>query len=232
MANPRVCPYLEVLPECANGYVAHAYQAARWLHELDPDLTTPLIRQNRPDYFIFEPAIYKSDTCCIPCRWFKREGAIYANVWPVSVSIIEGVSGLIVHDSESYEIRASHLSASFPYFTESFVQRSMPDPRIIHGCWKGPNEPLGRWTRTNPIIGNKWRARANGHQVFAFPIWLYCDDTSGNQSKKWNKHNSFLFTPAGLKSEHSHKEYNVHFLATSNIAPPLEMLDGIVQQLE
>ncbi|KAG1833238.1 hypothetical protein DFJ58DRAFT_632431, partial [Suillus subalutaceus] len=29
-----------------------------------------------------------------------------------------------------------------------------------------------------------------------------------------------------------HKEYNVHFLCTLNIAPPLEMLDGIVDQLE
>lgn len=29
-----------------------------------------------------------------------------------------------------------------------------------------------------------------------------------------------------------HKESNIHFLATSNIAPPLKMLDGIVEQLE
>ncbi|KAJ6562524.1 hypothetical protein B0H19DRAFT_1375582 [Mycena capillaripes] len=28
------------------------------------------------------------------------------------------------------------------------------------------------------------------------------------------------------------KEYNVHFLCTSNIAPPLEMLDGVLDQLE
>ncbi|KAG2335535.1 hypothetical protein BDR05DRAFT_841947, partial [Suillus weaverae] len=37
---------------------------------------------------------------------------------------------------------------------------------------------------------------------------------------------------AGLPRAASHKEYNVHFLCTSNIAPPLEMLDGIVDQLE
>ncbi|KAF8515093.1 hypothetical protein JB92DRAFT_3156825 [Gautieria morchelliformis] len=41
----------------------------------------------------------------------------------------------------------------------------------------------------------------------------------------------FLFTPAGLEREHAQKEYNVHFLCTSNTAPPLEMLEGIVQQL-
>jgi ribulose-5-phosphate 4-epimerase/fuculose-1-phosphate aldolase len=68
--------------------------------------------------------------------------------------------------------------------------------------------------------------------VVAFPMWLYCDDTSGNVSKKWNEHNSFLMTPAGLPREEAQKEYNIHFLCTSNLARPLEMLDGIVEQLE
>ncbi|KAF8509718.1 hypothetical protein JB92DRAFT_2676394, partial [Gautieria morchelliformis] len=76
-------------------------------------------------------------------------------------------------------------------------------------------------------VGNPWRERVRGHRVLSVPLWLYCDDTSGNTSKKWNKHNSFLFTAAGLEREHAQKEYNVHFLCTSNIAPPLEMLDGI-----
>lgn len=61
---------------------------------------------------------------------------------------------------------------------------------------------------------------------------MYCDDTSGNTSKKWNEHNSILFTLAGLPREHVQKEYNIHFLTTSNIAPPLEMMDGVVEQLE
>jgi len=59
-------------------------------------------------------------------------------------------------------------------------------------------------------------------------MWLYCDDTSGNVSKKWNKNNSFLMTAAGLPCHFAQMEYNVHFLSTSNIALPLEMLDGIV----
>ncbi|KAG2046570.1 hypothetical protein BDR06DRAFT_985533 [Suillus hirtellus] len=33
-------------------------------------------------------------------------------------------------------------------------------------------------------------------------------------------------------SSEVHREYNIHFLCTSNLAPPLEMLDGIVDQLE
>lgn len=63
-------------------------------------------------------------------------------------------------------------------------------------------------------------------------IWLYCDDTSGNRSKKWDKHNSFLFAAASLPADQMHLEYNIHFLSTSNIAPPLEMLEGIADKME
>ncbi|KAF8223420.1 hypothetical protein L208DRAFT_1024847, partial [Tricholoma matsutake] len=80
-------------------------------------------------------------------------------------------------------------------------------------------------------VGNQWCILAQGSRIVAFPIWMYCDDTSGNLSKKWNEHNSFLFLPAGLPHEQSQKEYNIHFLLTSNIVPPLLMLDGIVEQL-
>lgn len=89
------------------------------------------------------------------------------------------------------------------------------------------------WTYTkDPAQGNNWRVKGKGHRVLALMMWLYCDDTSGNLSKKWNKHNSFLWTPAGLPRRLAQKQYNVHFLSTSNIAPPLEMMDGVVTQLE
>ena len=95
-----------------------------------------------------------------------------------------------------------------------------------------PQGPLLPWTWMDPKAGNHWRALAKGFRVYSFPIWLYCDNTSGNLSKKWNKHNSFLFMVAGLPHSHTDQEYNVHFLCTSNTAPPLEMLDGILNQLE
>jgi hypothetical protein len=78
---------------------------------------------------------------------------------------------------------------------------------------------------------NPWRAKAKGKRVLSVPLWLWCDDTSGNQSKKWNKHNSFLFTLAGLPRHQQQSAFNIHFLATSNIASPLEMLEGIKNEL-
>jgi hypothetical protein len=83
----------------------------------------------------------------------------------------------------------------------------------------------------HPVL-NRWRILAKGHRVYSFPIWLYCDDTSGNRSKKWNEHNSFLMSPAGLPPDEAQKEYNVHFICTSNLAGPLEMLDGVVDEIE
>ena len=95
-----------------------------------------------------------------------------------------------------------------------------------------PNGHVVAWTQTDPKAGNRWRALAGRARVVSFPLWLYCDNVLGNQSKKWNKHHSFLFSTAGLPRSLSQQEYNVHFLYTSNLAPPLEMLDKIVTQLE
>lgn len=114
-----------------------------------------------------------------------------------------------------------HVSLT-EFFTLSKGVVSCPDPE----------SPIRPWTRTSPRAGNKWRAKAAGHRVVAFPIWLYADDTSGNQSKKWNKHISILFTAAGLPRRLVHREYNIHFLATSNSAATLELFDGVVDQIK
>lgn len=112
----------------------------------------------------------------------------------------------------------------------------LPSSIVLYLCLIECIDPVSNvqspWTFTNPVLGNHWRAMAKDHRAVAFPIWLYCDDTSGNLSKKWNEHNSYLFTPAGLPRAESSKEYNIHFLCTSNIAPPLEMMEGVLKQLE
>ncbi|KAF9018335.1 hypothetical protein BDZ89DRAFT_960230, partial [Hymenopellis radicata] len=36
---------------------------------------------------------------------------------------------------------------------------------------------------------------------------------------------------ASLEHSETHKAYNIHFLCTSNLAAPLEMLNGIADQL-
>jgi hypothetical protein len=65
----------------------------------------------------------------------------------------------------------------------------------------------------------------------SLPIWLYCDDTSGNVSKKWNCHNSVLFALAGLPSTRSNHPFDIHFVTTSNELSPTELFAGVVAEL-
>ncbi|KAJ6521031.1 hypothetical protein B0H19DRAFT_1086555 [Mycena capillaripes] len=205
MANPTTRTNLHFFPEDSGPALSQAWQASRWLDELNSDLTTPMIRIHKQDFYIHEPTLLSN-------------GVIYLN------------SGWVIEGDTEFELCESDLVVSFPLLVQSFLNRKKTDPRIITGIQC--NGKLAKWTKTNPSEGNRWRKLSAGHRVLAFPVWLYCDDTSGNTSKKWNKHNSFLFTAAGLPRKFVHRESNIHFLSTSNVAPPLEMLDGIVEQLE
>ncbi|POW18333.1 hypothetical protein PSHT_05902 [Puccinia striiformis] len=82
------------------------------------------------------------------------------------------------------------------------------------------------------IFPNLWRTKAAGKLLRHIPINLYCDDTSGNKSKKWNKHNSYYFTLSGLPPKISNQQFDCHFLCTSNIAGPLELGEMVVDQLK
>lgn len=81
-------------------------------------------------------------------------------------------------------------------------------------------------------LPNPWRKKANGLEIKHVPLNLYSDDTSGNVSKKWNKHMSFLATLAGLPPDLTNQEYHMHFLATSNSASALELADALVDELK
>ncbi|KAJ7126468.1 hypothetical protein C8R43DRAFT_897899 [Mycena crocata] len=232
MANPTTRKNLHFFPEDSRPSLSQAWQASRWLNEIDSDLTTPMIRVDKQDFYIHEPTLLSNGVVCMPTRWFKRGDRMLAKAWKMRPSSNEDPNfGWIVEADCEFEIPEADLLISFPLLSTTYLSRKIPDPRKIHGIFS-VYFVLERWTKTDPAEGNRWRKLSAGHRVLAFPIWLYCDDTSGNTSKKWNKHNSFLFTAAGLPRKFVHRESNIHFLSTSNIAPPLEMLDGIVDQLE
>ena len=156
--------------------------------------------------------------------------------------------GWIVEEFKTVIISQGELS--IPFGSWEAAHRPLPSaksifgmfmPVMLVGSYLKPTEgsmlesngtTIVPWTQTDPGVRNQWRVITGGAHIYSFPIWLYCDDVSGNQSKKWNKHYSFLFSAAGLPRALFQHEYNVHFLCTSNIAAPLEMMDGIVSQLE
>ncbi|KAJ7634450.1 hypothetical protein FB45DRAFT_1025398 [Roridomyces roridus] len=234
MANPKVRPHLSFYPEDSGPKLSEAKQGARWLKELPDDQTTPMVRMYGQDFYIHEPAMLRDGQCCIPTRWFTRGDEFFANCWELEPVVKETGSGWrVVIKSQPLVVPASQFLKSFPSWQRDVgVYNHIPGPTHIFEVFNEAEGTLSPWTHTDPSVGNKWRVKAKGSRVVIFPLWTYCDDTSGNLSKKWNAHNSFLFTPAGLPQKQAQKEYNIHFLCTSNIAPPLEMLDGVVDQLE
>ncbi|KAJ3912042.1 hypothetical protein F5877DRAFT_85250 [Lentinula edodes] len=244
MGNPKIRPHIRHYPEDSGQHVEHAWQADAW-RTLDPDLSSPMVRVGRQDFFIHELAKLDDGTYVIPFHWLTRsqglpggpEQQFFGLAWSVEICSTFSVRSFVVHQHQTIQFPISRLLSSFPYLVESYDLDGIPDPRNILGVYTtNPNDNQGiqPWTLTSAEHGftNHWRVLAQGHEVLNFAMWLYCNDTSGNVSKKWNKHNSFLFTAAGLPQEYAHQESNVHFLCTSNLAPLLEMLDGITKQLE
>ncbi|KAF8173028.1 hypothetical protein K438DRAFT_1940336 [Mycena galopus ATCC 62051] len=233
MSNPKLRPHLSFYPEDSGPKLSEARQGQCWLNEIPDDQTTPMLRIGADNYFIHEPAMLRDGKFCMPTRWFTKDGQYYANCWEMSsVASDKGSGWRVLLKAQPLVVPASEFLKKFPAFQRDAAHYNIPDPTCIIDVFDEALNTSSKWTHTDPKVGNLWRARAKGHRVVCFPLWVYCDDTSGNVSKKWNEHNSFLATPAGLPRAEAQKEYNIHFLSTSNIAPPLEMLDGIVDQLE
>ncbi|TFK18065.1 hypothetical protein FA15DRAFT_603996, partial [Coprinopsis marcescibilis] len=203
---------------------------SQWRHELDPDLTTPTMRMGSQDFYLFEVSLVRNggtNEIRMPVKWFMRDGQVWADTW----GLTHDSRTWVAHENDLLPLRPEDFLNSLPILNQTANTREIPDPGRIKGLYKKLGGELHPWKRPHGLDGNYWRSHAKGKHVYAFQIWLYCDDASGNVSKKWNKHISFLFTPAGLPHNQVHLEYHVQFLCTSNVAPPLEMLDGIAKQV-
>ncbi len=72
---------------------------------------------------------------------------------------------------------------------------------------------------------------SNGLPIVVVPLLLYTDDTSGNQSKKWNKFDNWCFLLAGLPRHHNSMMQNIHFIGCSNKVDCMDMSASIVSDL-
>ena len=63
------------------------------------------------------------------------------------------------------------------------------------------------------------------------PIVLFCDDLSGNRSKKSNGFDTWSMMLAGLQKSENAKLKNIHFIAASNKVNALDMAEAIVDDL-
>ncbi len=79
---------------------------------------------------------------------------------------------------------------------------------------------------------NPDRATADGLEWECPPIIVFIDDVSGNTSKQWNVHYSCYMSNGGLPRADLEKDANIHFLATSPYASPMEMIEAICEEFK
>ncbi|KAF7339159.1 hypothetical protein MVEN_01993000 [Mycena venus] len=232
-ANPLVRPYIRVLSEDSAERLDEACQAQKWKLEVAADLAGPMARHENKDYFVNEPALANIGTlgeyaAVLPSRWFLRKGKIWAKVQRLISHPDEKSDSLVIDNChECEEIPLSNFFLSFEELKTTHTYHNLKNPAKITGIMTDSTIE-----ETNIVAPNPLRIIAKGRRVLSVPIWFYCDDTSGNVSKKWNKHNSLLISLAGLEPDKAHLLYNVLFLATSNLASPLEMFDAVIEMLQ
>ncbi|KAL1683704.1 hypothetical protein EV122DRAFT_200683 [Schizophyllum commune] len=231
-ANPCVRPNIDDYPVeyGPNDVFDRQAQGQRWCREVHGNLSAPMYRgPGDQDFFVDEPALVDSHDgapyVAMVTRWFKRDGVVWGRGHAMECD--SSRKEYIIDGALCLEFKGSDLLLNYVSLTKLHPKHRLPSPDQIRGvkCGGALADNMMPW---NEPLPNPWRIKANGKRVFTPPIEVYCDDTSGNQSKRWNKHNSFLFTLAGLDPKYAHLMYHIHFLATSNIAPPLEMLERIL----
>ncbi|KAJ6618149.1 hypothetical protein B0H10DRAFT_2164261 [Mycena sp. CBHHK59/15] len=236
-ANPLVRPKLHLYPEDSGDRLEEGRQAAKWKQEVDGNISGPMARGNGgKDYYVEEVCFARLDGASavgpvMPMRWFTRNGELISVAHPLHLTASRSAFVIDGSAAACLEIPLSNYFLNVLDLEDSECQAryDIPPPSKIAGISRGPALPLEDWNQ--PYI-NEWCLKADGLQCHSAPLWTYCDDTSGNVSKKWNKHNSILFTLAGLPRALTQMLYNIHFIATSNLAPPLEMMEAVVATLK
>lgn len=132
VANTRVRPHLRFLPEDGGTRLTEAWQGSRWLQELHPDLTTPMVRVHQQDFFIHEPAQLVDGRVCIPTRWFTRGSDTLAHAWTM-LPTSDGSGGWIVAEDLPLVINVRQLLVAYPNLQETYRYHGIPDPRNIIG---------------------------------------------------------------------------------------------------
>ncbi|KAF7982888.1 hypothetical protein HWV62_25136 [Athelia sp. TMB] len=239
MANPLVRKHMHFFGEDAGSCLKEAWQGSRWKDQVNASASGPMVRHEGKDFFVNEPALVRwgprgKYQPVLPTRFFRRNGMDWAKVHLLRRHPAKDAMIVDARQGACTELPLTSFWASFPEFQADHGFLGWPDPSLVPGIAR-----RGEWNiedlevENHEIISpNPIRKLAGGKRVLPLPIWFYCDDTSGNLSKKWNKHNSLLFTLAGLPREYAEVIYNIHFLATSNHAQPLEMFDAVIKVLQ
>ncbi|KAH9807809.1 hypothetical protein DFH28DRAFT_1201673 [Melampsora americana] len=230
LSNPEVCPHIEFLPEIDEGVTVDRYsQSKKWRECLSPSLRVQMVENQGEHFYIYEPAQLEDLRVVVPVFFYKDASTVMAKC----LEVLPGCQGsldFIIAEEPDFNSEVL-VDVNVQTFATSFLQIELRNGQ--KWCESRNTRLLQNTNNGMKVVElpNAWRVRANGLLIRSVPIALYSDDTSGNVSKKWNKHMSFYFTLAGLRPRFTNQEYHIHPLCTSNIASALEQGDQIVDEL-
>ncbi|KAH9809084.1 hypothetical protein DFH28DRAFT_1225958 [Melampsora americana] len=238
VANPFVIKHLQSIPELPGptDKVNRLSQSRKWREELDKDLRVQMVNAPRGHFYLFEPVELNSGKLVIPVFFYQQHNQIFAKCIPARLVYQSGEASngpqIRVQFRSTSDFNSESLaSINVMYFSKVFEDIEVcKDILLKDNCGDEMYEDVGGIFVAVPIR-NLWRRKSGGKIIRHIPLVLYCDDLSGNISKKWNKHMAFYFTLAGLPPKLSNQEYNCHFLTTSNTAGALELADPVIDEI-
>ncbi|OAV99967.1 hypothetical protein PTTG_25122 [Puccinia triticina 1-1 BBBD Race 1] len=220
--------------EFTNGcHIFKLSQSAKWLKELGPDTRAQMARHMGHDYYLHELVQLQSDLIVVPQFFYEFEGELYACCVTPTIDINEERGGLKFIIPKDLSFTAPQIkSIKVANFYVKYPLMESPDGTLISTLCDNRIYEIKECNDTRVrTMPNPWRAKAGNRVIQHLPISLYSNDTSGNLSKKWNKHISYYFNLAGLPPKLTNQHFHCHFLCTSNSAGTLELAEGIVDDI-
>jgi hypothetical protein len=203
VGNPIVMKELALFGEDTGKQLSEMNNAMRWLD--DPLMSAIMIQiPTKPDLFLGE------------C--FRIESSDYQ----VGGFVIKNSVLHVLSDPVPTCPAADGKLSSLPQ------HRKLIPSTFFNGDIVARNVEIANLTDPYADVRTRLKTASGGRRILSVPVVLQCDDMSGNRSKRWNKHMSWLAQLGGLKFNERTREFNMHFVSTSNIAGGLEMGAGVL----
>ncbi|KAH9807661.1 hypothetical protein DFH28DRAFT_1138529 [Melampsora americana] len=233
LANPLVSPHLVFLPELpTNEAINRLSQSKKWREDYSAiSRVQMVVSAKKKHIYIYEPVQLQTHQLVVPIFFYQQNCKTMAKCLPADVQPYHRDPNrlqIMLPEDRGFDSDGLY-TIDVNDIWKLFHDISVEDALLSDLC-QHMYQHSGYDLYSIPLV-NPWREKAKGKVIRHMPITLYSDDTSGNVSKKFNKHMSVYFTLAGLAPEWTNQEFNIHFLATSNAASALDLLDEIIDNI-
>ncbi|EHS64486.1 uncharacterized protein PGTG_20949 [Puccinia graminis f. sp. tritici CRL 75-36-700-3] len=233
LGNPLVSRHLEFYPDHTEGQnVSRFSQSLKWLQHMAPENRAQMCDINDKHFYIFEPVQLLTKEVVVPIFIYMYRWRLHAKCIEIGADHVTELgeqTRITIPSSVAFDDPCL-IAYDVQEFDLTYSEIRFGDGRLLTDACKGYIYDSDGLVDREIALPNPWRTAADGKVLRNVPVTLYCDDTSGNTSKQFNKHVSFYFTLSGLPPHVSNQEFNCHFLSTSNIGSALEIADQVVDE--